>query len=84
MNRSSIIALVIGAMLFGCGAGMVAHEVLESEAGAYNGQQWEYKLHTQSMNVKKKDMPVLNELGRQGWELIDYDDGGFFLKRPLN
>ena len=24
MNRSSIIALTIGAMLFGCGAGMVA------------------------------------------------------------
>jgi hypothetical protein len=83
MSRSSIVALVIGAILFGCGAGMVAHEVLESEAEAYDGQLWEYKLHTRSMNVKK-DMPVLNALGEQGWELVDYEEGGFFLKRPLN
>ncbi len=83
MSRSSIIALVIGAMLFGCGAGMVAHEVMESEAVAHEGQTWEYHLHTQSMNVKKKDMPVLDQLGREGWELVDYEDGGFFFKRPL-
>jgi hypothetical protein len=43
MNRPSWIALVIGALLIGCGAGMVAHEVMESEAVAYEGQKWEYK-----------------------------------------
>ena len=43
MNRPSIIATVVGAMLFGCGAGMVVSEVWESEAFAFEGQRWEYK-----------------------------------------
>ena len=85
MNRASIIALVIGAMLFGCGAGMVASEVLESEAdaqGYYAGQKWEY---TYLMKGYSEDKLIVaaNELGQQGWDLVAYANAQFYFKRPL-
>ena len=63
MNRSSIVALVIGAMLFGCGVGMVAHEVMEpGVAEAYEGQKWEY--HCETIFIyKEKGKIRLNDLG---------------------
>lgn len=85
MNRSSIVALVIGAMLFGCGAGMVASEVLESEADAqvaWTGQQWEY-VDAKVLAGSPKYTEKVNELGRQGWELIAWDSGWAWFKRPL-
>jgi hypothetical protein len=94
MNRSSIVALVIGAMLFGCGVGMVAHEVMEpEEAVAYEGQKWEYwhtRMPTKAMSLSKQDtlrQEWLDEKGDLGWELVQMNmEGGnlCILKRPLN
>jgi len=82
MNRSSIIALVIGAMLFGCGAGMVAHEVWESEADAqmaWTGQKWEYHCSSFFNHPAHLTEPegeaTLNNLGAQGWELVQVNAG---------
>ena len=84
MNRASVIALVIGAMLFGCGAGMVASEVLESEADAqvaWTGQTWEYTFDSWMTTKKTKD--GINELGREGWEMVNADGTVVWFKRPL-
>ncbi len=81
MNRSSIIALVIGALLFGCGAGMVASEVLESEAVAWEGQGWEYFIEREIVTGGTQDQ--FDEYGEQGWELVTHDSNLFIFKRPL-
>jgi hypothetical protein len=82
MNRTSIIALVLGAMLFGCGAGMLAHEAIESKAEAQNvwtGQKWDYFCEIYAGRAH----PQLKELGLQGWELAAMNNGMYCLKRPL-
>lgn len=77
MNRASVIALVLAGILFGCGAGMVAHEVMKSEAvaqGPWTGQRWEYNctnlwnnpLHLTEPEGKAK----LQSYGSEGWELV--------------
>jgi hypothetical protein len=50
MNRASWMTMVFGALLLGCGAGMVAHEVIESQVvhqaeaqSKWTGQRWEYR-----------------------------------------
>jgi hypothetical protein len=90
MNRSSIIALVIGALLFGCGAGMVASEVLESEADAqvaWIGQQWEYKCFQRDVSVyhltTDEGIGWLDERGSNGWELVALPEDHACFKRPL-
>jgi hypothetical protein len=88
MNRASIIALVIGALLFGCGAGMVASEVLESEAdaqGYYAGQKWEYSCFDASGEIaQEKNLEIMNAKGALGWELaVAGDMGNLCFKRPL-
>ena len=81
MNRASIIALVIGAMLFGCGAGMVASQVLESEAHAYEGQKWEY-----TTLIQDYPLDFLNDcktLGAHGWEAAAAVNNTVIFKRPM-
>ncbi len=61
-------------------------------AGTQDVQQWEYKtvvLKAKGMNDPKFNQP-LNELGRQGWELVSTTPGNlgvgyicFFFKKPL-
>ncbi len=96
MNRASIVALVIGAMLFGCGVGMVAHEVMEPEAvaqEAWTGQQWEYDCSTFIWFTQKQADEAVAEMdkrGSQGWEALSVTNSGetnYYLacyKRPLN
>ena len=94
MNRTSIVALVIGAMLFGCGVGMVAHEAMEpEEAVAWEGQKWEYKcaeFGKWGTDIgKEKGVMSLNTNGAQGWELVqvggtDATANIACFKRPLN
>ena len=40
-------------------------------------KQFEYKVITRLVGVEKK----LNELGFEGWELVDVDSGSYFFKR---
>lgn len=77
MNRSSIVALVIAALLFGCGAGMVAHEVMESDAvaqTAWTGQKWEYTCEALWNNplhlTEPEGIEKLRVKGEAGWELV--------------
>ena len=84
MNRSSIIALVIGAMLFGCGAGMVAHEVWESEALADEGQAWEYTVAYVNYANPNKVIEKCDVYGAEGWELVTVDKGLAFFRSPLS
>jgi hypothetical protein len=68
---------------------MVAHEVMEPEAVAqteWAGQKFEYHFVKGSSFSYSKDVPVLNELGQEGWELVMMDTSGtnYWLKRPLN
>ena len=84
MNRASIIALVIGALLFGCGAGMVAHEVLESEADAqvaWTGQQWEYTTLIQDYPLEF--LHDCKALGAHGWEAAAAVNNTVIFKRPM-
>jgi predicted secreted Zn-dependent protease len=50
--------------------------------------QWEYKI----VNAKtkgsmkqqvKQDQPVLNELGKQGWELVTVQYSNYYFKRKI-
>jgi hypothetical protein len=82
MNRASVIALVLAGILFGCGAGMVAHEVMESEAvaqGPWTGQRWEYHCSAIWNHPKHLTEPegkaTLNGIGAQGWELVQLGVG---------
>jgi hypothetical protein len=78
MNRTSIISLVIGAMLFGCGAGMVAHEVMESEDSiphayaqtGWAGQTYTYYCEHMSVGEIVDDSARFDEIGTDGWELV--------------
>jgi hypothetical protein len=86
MNRASIIALAIGAMLFGCGAGMVAHEVMESEAVAqtpWTGQLWEYAVESTSYMDQANLDTICDSKGAAGWELASVNEYWLFFKRPL-
>ena len=96
MNRASIIALAIGAMLFGCGVGMVAHEVMEpEEAVAYEGQKWKYKCEKLWNDPRHLTEPEgqekLEARGSEGWELVqagigfgESNMGIACFKRPQN
>lgn len=93
MNRTSIVALVIGAMLFGCGVGMVAHEAMEpEEAIAYEGQKWEYHRVKKPVAFSDKQtheaiVEWLDGLGEDGWEPVLKEAGNahyYWFKRPLN
>jgi len=84
MNRASIIALVIGAMLFGCGAGMVAHEVWESDAIAYEGQAWEYTVVYVGYPGSQKIIETCDTYGAEGWELVTVEKGQAYFKAPLS
>lgn len=82
MNRISIIALVFGALLFGCGVGMVAHDMVESQAVAqtvWTGQKWDYMCDNYAGNA----YPQLKEMGKSGWELVDMEHDYYCFKRPL-
>jgi len=79
MSKSSIIALVVGALLFGCGAGIVAHELVESSAeaqAAWTGQKWEYGCFEYGNHplhlTEAEGMEKLNKKGAQGWELVAF------------
>lgn len=42
-------------------------------------EKWEYKIEKLFMNNKNKAETILNELGEQGWELINVNQGHTFL-----
>jgi len=50
--------------------------------------QWEYKIvyaktkETMKKQVKQ-DQPVLNELGKQGWELVTVQYSNYYFKRKI-
>mgnify|MGYP001578243172 CR=1 FL=1 len=83
MSKSSIIALVVGALLFGCGAGIVAKELVESRAEAqasWTGQKWEYMCFKYGNNpwhlTEPEGMEKLNKKGAEGWELVAFPGEG--------
>ena len=50
--------------------------------------QWEYKIVSAktkgSMKQQvKQDQPVLNELGKQGWELVTVQYSNYYFKRKI-
>ena len=81
MNRNSIALLVAGAVLLGLIAGGMV--VQGDEIGAE--VQWEYKtlrVRGQFSNAER----MLNEYGKKGWEVVDWEDTGFvqvLLKRRM-
>ncbi len=80
MNRTGWIALVVGALLFGCGAGMVAHEVMVPRAAAaWEGEKWEYhcvKLWKLPAHLTEPEGDAkLDALGAEGWELVQLGIG---------
>lgn len=79
MNRASLIALVLAGILFGCAAGMAAHEVIESEAVAYEGQKWEYIGKGWAGMTDEK----ATALGEAGWEMVVATQAEIWFKRPL-
>lgn len=83
MSKSSIIALVVGALLFGCGAGIVAKELVESRAEAQaegTVQKWEYmcfKYGNVPLHLNEPGgMEKLNKKGAEGWELVAFPADG--------
>ncbi|MBC8550965.1 MAG: DUF4177 domain-containing protein [Candidatus Brocadiales bacterium] len=50
--------------------------------------QWEYKIVYAKAKGKmqqqvKQDQPVLNELGKQGWELVSVQYSNYYFKRKI-
>ncbi len=41
--------------------------------------KWEYRIEKTSVNKKQSTESMLNELGEQGWELINVNTGGFYV-----
>jgi len=96
MNRASVIALVSAGILFGCAAGMVAHEAIEARATAqvpWAGQKWEYMCFKYGNNPwhlnTAEGIAKLNAKGAEGWELVEFPGEGEMIyasacfKRPL-
>ncbi len=71
MSRKGISLLVAGAAMLGCGAGMVAHQTLESRAFAQAAPgtgQWEHVC----IELQETDFmatPIAQALGKQGFEM---------------
>jgi hypothetical protein len=42
---------------------------------------WEYKRIKQSGYTQEEIIDLLNELGKQGWELIQYEEQGIYFSR---
>ena len=69
-----------------CGVGAVQTPAAPEPAAA---QHWEYRV-IRATDVSANDWmgalgaaQTLNALGRDGWELIACENGGFVLKRPV-
>jgi hypothetical protein len=81
MNRNSIALLVSAAVLLGLIAGGMV--VRGDEIGAE--VQWEYKTLRVRGSFSNAERP-LNEYGKKGWEVVDWEDTGFvqvLLKRQI-
>lgn len=46
-------------------------------------QRWQYKIHTEQYASIEAAEAALNDLGRDGWELVHMQEGGAVFKRPL-
>jgi hypothetical protein len=81
MNRNSIILLIVGLILLGLVVTGMVVRANEPQPDVL----WEYKiLH---MSVKATDAEnTLNEYGKQGWEVVDWESTSstyFLLKRQM-
>jgi hypothetical protein len=80
MNRNIVVLLVIGAVLLGLIVTCMAVRANEPQPDV----QWEYK--TLRMGLFTDAEHTLNEYGKQGWEVVDWEDTNFvyfLLKRQL-
>lgn len=46
--------------------------------------KWEYHIILSSFQTVEAVREVLNEAGREGWELVTVTGLGFFFKRPIS
>ena len=80
MSRNSVVMLVIGGVLLGLIATCMVVQANEPQSDV----QWEYK--TLRMDLFTDAEHTLNEYGKQGWEVVDWEDTNsvyFLLKRRL-
>jgi hypothetical protein len=81
MNGNRAVLLMIGAVLLGMIITCMVVRANEPQADV----QWEYKILRTS--IKSNDTEyILSEYGKQGWEVVDWEDTGFthfLLKRQL-
>lgn len=81
MKGNNVVFLLIGAVLLG----MIITCMVVRANDPQPEVQWEYKILR--MSIKSNDTEyILNEYGKQGWEVVDWEDAGFthfLLKRQL-
>ena len=81
MNRNWL-WLILAALVAGSMLTTMVGKAEHSEARA----RWEYRaleMRTFSSPDQHKEVEAkLNELGKQGWELVDWEDFTYLLKRP--
>jgi hypothetical protein len=81
MNRNSVVLLVVGAVLLG----LIAKGVVVRGNEPQSDVVWEYKTLRVPGSFENTE-PTLNEYGKKGWEVVDWEDTGsvhFLLKRQI-
>jgi len=69
MNRKTVIAVVLLALILGCAAGLVVNEAIEPPARAYTGPTFEHRC-TRVLWEDIDKPTITNDLGSQGWEMV--------------
>jgi hypothetical protein len=80
MDRNNVMFLVVGAILLG----LIVTAMVVRGNEPRPDVQWEYKTLRMDLFTDAED--ALNEYGKQGWEVVDWEDTNFvyfLLKRRM-
>ena len=68
-EKTTVIAVVLLALVIGCAAGLVVNDAIEPSAAAYKGETFEHRCTSDFW--EDMDEPSLSgSLGQQGWEMV--------------